>query len=421
MLKQILISVVLAVLTSFYMFPVSFYFLPEAINSKIILAGFGIVALIYDWASKRVLSIPKCVLYSGLLAFVFSMWCLYSVAANGTDDLIYANYWISFFTWTFGAYAICFLIRKMKGAVDMGNLTFFLATVCLAQCILAVWMDSSPALRQFVDGIFVQGQEFYQEVDRLYGIGASLDTAGVRFSVILVLIAHQLSANEKVINNTALSLYYFIAFIVIVIIGSVIARTTWVGAIMGLVYMLLYYVRLDRGRISRNQIRFWSMFLGLVFISVFICVILYRVNPEYRRELRFGFEGFFNWAETGVFRTDSTDKLNSIMWIWPKDTRTWIIGKGLFDNWVFGTDIGYCRFTLYCGLIGMGLFSLFFVYNSVSLIRRFPKVTLLALTLLAMTFIIWLKVATDIFFIFALLFWLPDENDIENLCTSSTT
>jgi len=215
--------------------------------------------------------------------------------------------------------------------------------------------------------------------------------------------------------------YYFIAFIVIVIIGSVIARTTWVGAIMGLVYMLLYYVRLDRGRISRNQIRFWSMFLGLVFISVFICVILYRVNPEYRRELRFGFEGFFNWAETGVFRTDSTDKLNRIMWIWPKDTRTWIIGKGLFDNWVFGTDIGYCRFTLYCGLIGMGLFSLFFVYNSVSLIRRFPKVTLLALTLLAMTFIIWLKVATDIFFIFALLFWLPDENDIENLCTSSTT
>lgn len=421
MLKQVIISVVLVILTSFYIFPVSFYFLPEAINSKIILAGFGIVALIYDWASKRALSVPKSALYSGLLAFVFSIWCLYCVAANGTDDLIYANYWISFFTWTFGAYAICFLIREMKGIVSMENLTFFLAAVGLAQCILAVWMDSSPALRQLIDRIFVQGQEFYHEIDRLYGIGASLDTAGVRFSVVLVLIAHQLSANEKVINNTALSLFYFSAFIVIVIIGSVIARTTWVGAIMGLAYLLLYYIRLDGGRISRSQIKFWSMFLGLVFISVLICVILYRISPEYRRELRFGFEGFFNWVETGVFRTDSTDKLNRIMWVWPKDTRSWIIGKGLFDNWVFLTDIGYCRFTLYCGLIGMGLFSLFFIYNSVSLIRRFPKMTLLAVTLLAMTFIIWLKVATDIFFIFALLFWLPEENEKEILCTSSTT
>ena len=244
----------------------------------------------------------------------------------------------------------------------------------------------------------------------------------MRFSVVLVLIAHQLSTDERIINNIALSLFYLISFAVIVIIGSIIARTTWVGAIAGLFYMIVHNLRLNRGVMKRSQIRYWALFIGITFFSVLICVMLYRMSPEYRNNLRFGFEGFFNWVETGVFRTDSTDKLNRIMWVWPNDTRSWILGKGLFDNWVFGTDIGYCRFTLYCGLVGLILFSLFFVYNSFSLIRRFPNVTFFALMLLALTFVVWLKVATDLFFIYALLFWLPEETDSDEVpCTSSTT
>lgn len=422
MFKRIVISAVLIILTSFFLFPVSFYFLPEFVNSKIMLAGFGIVAFFYDGITRQSFTVPKYVLYSAFLAFVFSLWCLFSVAVNGTEDLLYANYWVSFFTWLFGGYAICFLIRQMQGKVDLSSLTFYLAAVCLAQCILAEWIDHSPSFQHAVDSVFVQGQEFYHDIRRLYGIGASLDTAGVRFSVVLVLIAHQLSTDERIINNIALSLFYLISFAVIVIIGSIIARTTWVGAIAGLFYMIVHNLRLNRGVMKRSQIRYWALFIGITFFSVLICVMLYRMSPEYRNNLRFGFEGFFNWVETGVFRTDSTDKLNRIMWVWPNDTRSWILGKGLFDNWVFGTDIGYCRFTLYCGLVGLILFSLFFVYNSFSLIRRFPNVTFFALMLLALTFVVWLKVATDLFFIYALLFWLPEETDSDEVpCTSSTT
>ena len=408
-LKRIIVFIILVILTSFYIFPVSFVFLPESINSKILLAGFGIVAFFYDAIANRSFSIPRYILFSGLLAFVFSIWCLFCVAENGTDDMSYANYWISFFTWVFGAYAICFLIRQLTGKVDLGSVSFYLAAVCLVQCILAEWIDNSIVLRNWVDSVFVQGQEFFQEVNRLYGIGAALDPAGVRFSVVLVLIAHQLAANERVIQNISLSLFYLIAFVVIVVIGSVIARTTWVGAIMGIAYMAFYYFRLNHGNVSRNQIRFWSLFFGMTFLSILICIVLYRTNLDFRNNLRFGFEGFFNWAETGVFSTGSTDKLNQVMWIWPEDTRSWIIGKGLFENWVFATDIGYCRFTLYCGLVGLCLFSLFFIYNGLVLIRRFPKIVLMAIALTLLTFIIWVKVATDIFFIYALFYWLPEE------------
>ena len=412
MLKKFIISTILVILTSFYLFPVSFSFLPEAVNSKMILAGFGIVAFLYDGIERKSFSVPHPLLYAGILAFIFSLWCFFCVTENGTDDMSYANYWISFFTWVMGAYGVFFLIRTMTGKFDLRTLTFYLTLVCVAQCVLAECIDNIPGVQRFVDRYFVQGQEFYHDIKRLYGIGASLDPAGVRFSVVLLLMGHQLAFRD----SQELSFFYIVSFFVVTIIGSIIARTTWVGAIMGLAYVFVINLKTRHGTISSNQIRFWALFGGLTLLTVLVCIVLYRNSLVFRSNFRFGFEGFFNWVETGVFRTDSMDKLNRVMWVWPTDMRTWIIGKGLFDNFIFGTDIGYCRFSLYCGLIGLGLFSLFFLYNGYSFIHRYPHFILLGILLIAMTFIIWVKVATDIFFIYALLFWLPEEE-----CTSSTT
>ncbi len=416
MIKRIFIEVFLLIIVSFYLFPVSFSFLPEEVNSKMILAGFGIIAFIYDSILNKAVTIPKIVLYSALIAIVFSLWCLYSITENSTDDVSYVNYWISFFTWTFGAYSIYFLLRQMTGSYNMGKLTVYLAGVCLLQCILAEIIDTNPAFQQAVDSIFIQEQDFYQKVNRLYGIGAALDTAGVRFSVVLVLMAHQMSSAGKVMDSKVLSLFYFVSFIVIVIIGSIIARTTWVGASMGLAYMIVSYLSINKGYISGKQLQFWSLLIGLTLLTVIISVILYRTSPDFRANFRFGFEGFFNWVETGVFRTDSTDKLNNVMWVWPKDQQSWIIGTGLFENWAYGTDIGYCRFTLYCGLVGLVLFSLFFIYNGLALYSRFDRFSFLPLFLIALTFVIWMKVSTDIFFIYALFYFLEQPS-----CTSSTT
>ncbi|MBQ6198626.1 MAG: hypothetical protein IJK44_05270 [Bacteroidales bacterium] len=423
MLKRIFISALLVVITSFYLFPVAFYFLPDAINTKIIIAGFGVLAFFYDGVSSRSFIIPRQLLYAGLLAVFFSLWCFYCITKNNTDDLSYANYWISFFTWIFGGYGVCFLLRNMAGKADLATITFYFALVCVSQCIIAEWIDYSPSFRVLVDSVFNQGQEFFQEVKRLYGIGAALDPAGVRFSVTLTLMAHQMSSNGEVINKTGLSLFYFSAFFIIVIIGSMIARTTWLGAGIGLAYMIVSYLSLNNGYLSGKQVQFWSLFIGLALLTLIVSVILYNTNPNFRSSLRFAFEGFFNWAETGVFRTDSTDKLNNVMWIWPQDTRSWIIGTGLFENFVYSTDIGYCRFTLYCGIPGLAIFSVFFIYNGWALFRRFKSLSILPLALVVVNFIVWLKVATDIFFIFALLFFAEEsvQDTSEPTCTSSTT
>lgn len=419
MLKKGFIPSLLFILVSFYFFPISFTFFPEGLNTKMLMAIVGIMGFGYDKLQEGGFSISRTVLISALLAVVFSIWCLFSISENATNDTTYSRYWLSFATWLGGAYGICFLMRKMTGSCDLEKLTFYLSLVCIIQCVLALVIDNVPAFQRFIDGFVVQNQEFYHEVNRLYGIGASLDTAGVRFSVVLVLISHQLTRNGTALLSAPKSIYYFIAFAFVVVIGSIIARTTWVGAIAGILYMVVSNLVIREGVIELRQIYFWLLLLGIVFISVAVSTYLYYHNPDFRANLRFGFEGFFNWAETGVFRTDSTDKLNRIMWVWPKDTRSWIIGTGLFDDWVYGTDIGYCRFTLYCGLVGMVLFSIFFIYNGIAINFSLKHVGLLSLFLIALTFIIWLKVSTDIFFIYALLFCLDKEN--VQTCTSSTT
>ena len=393
-------------MVSLYLFPFSFVFFPEGVNTKMIIAVLGIGFFSFVRIMERRLSISNTVLVSAILAVVFSVWCLFSIAENATSDTTYSRYWLSFATWMGGAYAICSLIREMTGKLDLEQLTFYLTLVCILQCIMALVIDSNPSFAAFVNRYVEQDQDFIKEIRRLYGIGASLDTAGVRFSVVLTLIGHQLSRRGQASRSVPLSVFYFLSFALIVVVGSIIARTTWVGAIAGILYMSLYNLHTDKGVMEGRQVFFWLLLLGVVLVTVSISTYLYYHNPGFRQNLRFGFEGFFNWAETGVFRTDSTDKLNRIMWVWPKDTRSWIIGTGLFDNWVYGTDIGYCRFTLYCGLVGMVLFSIFFIYNGIAISIRMENVALLSVFLIALTFIIWFKVSTDIFFIYALLFCL---------------
>ena len=52
----------------------------------------------------------------------------------------------------------------------------------------------------------------------------------------------------------------------------------------------------------------------------------------------------------------------------------------------------------------MSLYSVYFIYNHLCLNEKFDRFALLSLLLVATTFIIWVKVQTDIFFIDALLF-----------------
>ncbi|MCS4226495.1 hypothetical protein M2408_002605 [Sphingobacterium sp. BIGb0165] len=402
MIRVLLIFCALVVV-SCYFFSFGFTFLPPSVNTKIILAGVGCLLLFGQMVLTQRIEISKQLFTASVLAIVFSLVCFIATDVNRTDDFAYATYFMSFAIWLLAAYTVAFVIYKIHGFIDFHLLTFYLAAACLLQCVLAFWIDSSPAVQSLVDRYIEQGQSFAQEVDRLYGIGASLDNAGVRFSIVLIMLSTLFTRDLFEKRHIPLIVILVTTFFAIFVLGNVISRTTSIGGALGFAYILL-----STGLFSRiiriEFVRFFSVVLILLFLATLMAIYFYESNAIFKGYMQFAFEGFFNFYKTGEWRTDSTDKLAMNMWVWPTDTKTWLIGTGLFDGWIFNTDIGYCRFVLYCGILGFSVFVLFFVFNAIAFMKKYSKHKLLFLMLLAFSFAIWFKVSTDIFLIYALFY-----------------
>lgn len=420
-MRKILVGLILTVVMSFYVFPISFTFLPYAINSKILVAVFGVIAFVFDGIRKNGIFFSQYTILGAILAGAFSVWCLYAITESSTYNTIYADYIVSYATWLAGAYGAYSALRLEYEKVDLEIIIRYLALAGVFQCITAVMIDNSSAFESIVDRFMDNGQDFYRRAHRMYGIGAALDPAGIRFSVILIMIAHQFASSPVVRNNSLYQTSDLVAFATITIIGAVISRTTIIGAGMGISYIGIALFRMRKGgfvTLKLVQRFFW-------FIIVMVCIVgaaiyFYHTSNTFQGYLRFGFEAFFNWVETGEFRTSSTDTLTNEMWIWPSDLHTWIFGQGTFGIFENNTDIGYCNFTLYCGLIGMVIFSVFFLYCHFAMTKKYQEFNITACLLTALTFIVWVKVTTDIFFIDALLFCAVGDEVLETVHNSET-
>lgn len=413
MIRKLIVGFILTLVMSLYVFPITFTFLPDAVNSKMLVAGFGILAFAYDSVRKGAAEISGVTLMAGLLAIIFSVWCLFSITVSNTPEKTYVNYVVSFVTWLAGAYGVYAALRSGHETVDLQILVRYLALVGVFQCVAAVLIDNYGWFNSFVRSFWAYGPDYYERNQRLYGIGAALDPGGIRFSVIQVMIAHLFATHPKVRDNRQSQLTLLIAFSIITIIGSVISRTTLVGSGLGLAYIGFSLMKLRKGGfITLRMLQIYVVFIFAMAGVLAFSIYFYSASQTFHGYLRFGFEAFFNYAEIGEFRTNSTDILDT-MWVWPEDTLTWLIGRGTFGVFQNGTDIGYCNFILYCGIIGLLIFSVFFIYCHWVQVNKFANFHMAALMLIALTFIVWVKVTTDIFFIDALLFCIAGDEFAE--------
>ncbi|MCT3700285.1 hypothetical protein [Elizabethkingia anophelis] len=402
-MRYILIVLMVFITSSFY-FPFEFAFLPE-LNTKQMLAGIGFIFMVYHMVRMEKISISREVAIASVIAIIFSAIGLFSVDYNYSDDFSYATYIVSMWVWFSASYAVVTLMGFLHGYLSYKLVINYLIAVCIMQCGFALAIDFNPTFKAFVDAYFITGdREFLEEVKRLYGIGAALDVAGVRFSAVLIMIAILISKDDIVRRNQKLAALYFVSFLLIAGVGNMISRTTSIGMIIGVVY-LIYALNLFKVSVSIVTLNIWKILLISMLLVLPIAIYFYNTNEGIYKLTRFAFEGFFNWLEKGVWYTDSTNKLNTEMWVWPDENniKTWLIGDAVFTDWsIVGTDIGYCRFIFYCGLIGLGTFILFFIYLSYCMWIKFPKIKHLFLLLFILELINWVKVSTDIFLVYAL-------------------
>ena len=426
---RILLILLSIVVTSLMYFPFEFVAFP-GLNTKKILAVIGLCICLCDLLRIRNTQIPRNLLYLSLWAGIVSLIGLFSVIYNNTPDYAYATYIFSMWVWLSAAYVVCSLLRWVHGYINIELLTHYLMVVCICQCFLALIIDSDPILKNWVNMFINQGQDYLVEVKRIYGIGASLDVAGTRFSACLILIVFLIQKNKERLSQFHFWCY-ITAYVIIAVVGNMIARTTTVGIIIGLIY-LGYVFKPWKLSVMKSSIGIWRNILIISIILIPLGSYLYSTNEQFHKLFRFAFEGFFNYIEYGEWETASTGKLKT-MYVFPDNLRTWIIGDGYFSNphysdpnyvgkttkygYYMGTDVGYLRFIFYFGIIGLLSFSAFMIYSAKICMKNLSQYKELFALLLISNFVIWFKVSTDIFLVFALFICVANLQDNKELDT----
>ena len=387
------------------------------------MAGVGLVWFGFNIAKGRKGNIDKDFFVLSLIALSLSLFSLVAMVYNNTRDGSFLTYFVSMWVWLGGAYTVINVMKKVHGYVSVELVCNYLIAVCVAQCIIAYSMSVMPVLKSFVDS-FLGGEDAFmgKAEGRIYGIGAALDVAGLRFSAVLVMLAF-LSVNHSS-EHTGISLLYVIAFFVIAVIGNMMARTTSVGVILILLFWLFNGIK-NRNKDQVGKLGKWLTIITLIVVPFII--FQYNTNPVFKENIRFGFEGFFSLAETGKWQTGSSDILLNHMIVLPESIKTWLIGDGYganpagdpyyigpdYHGFYMGTDIGYIRFLFYFGIFGAIALVSLICYAAFSCIRRFPSYKIMFLLILAVNLIVWFKVSTDIFMVFALFLCISKEDNDE--------
>ena len=422
-----LIKILLAgIAVSFYFFPFEFTFLP-GVNTKMAMAGVGLVLYALDLARGRAPQINKDGFQIAVIAALVSLCGLASVIINNTNDYTYATYIVSMFVWLGGAYTAVKVVKWLHGYVSVELICNYLIGVCVGQCVLALMIDSMPAFKAIVDR-YVIGFDFVDterltKAKRLYGIGAGLDVAGTRFAAVLVMIAAMIQRLSESRFYKYIWLY-LVAFLFIGLVGNMIARTTTVGVIVALIYWIIASGVFNM-TLQKDNVRVWKYLAGVLCISLPIIIYLYSSSQQFHDNVRFAFEGFFSIAETGKWETNSNNILKNMI-IFPDNLKTWLIGDGYLDDpfhkdpyyvgpdyhgYYMATDIGYIRFIFYFGLIGLVTFVSYFFKVAKTCVSRFPKYATMFWLVLAINMIVWLKVSTDIFLVFAIFLCISKEDN----------
>lgn len=403
------------IVTSMFLYPFAPVFLFGA-NTKQVLAAMALVILLVELSRKKSGTIDKDFMFLFIYSLLVSLSVMFSVFYNNTTDYTYVTYSISMLVWTAGAFAVVCLMRYIHGYLTVPLVVYYLAGVCVMQCVLAFLIDRYPLVESYCSLLDqnIPGNLEHSE-GRLFGVGCAFDVGGMRMACVLVMMGVLFPHVVKEYNSKRVVVIIFLLlFLIISIIGNMIARTTSIGLALALGYMTIYsLMHMFDTYEKKNLVGKWL--LGLLLGSFIIVPVLYRLDADFHRNLRFAFEGFFSLVEKGRWEVHSNDILVS-MYRWPETFKTWIIGDGYFYNtnldpyytgrvytqYYMATDVGYVRFIYYAGIVCMGMFSLFMCKAAAICANKFTSYKFMFILLLALQFLIWGKVASDVYAVFAI-------------------
>jgi hypothetical protein len=365
-LKNLIGKVVVFVCLFFYLYSIPFRFIPLHIGSRVVLGIAGFIILIFqivkEAETKKDIFIAKdIVVYVSIFALIV-FFSLISIFFNDTRDLEFVTYPISLCLILLAAYFIHFIVKKTYRVITYETIMNLIVIAVLVQVLLALSSFLSPAINNFLISLQsineLEASKIEQTMSlRLVGFGSTFFGAGLINGFALMIIAVLIKKRDIRYSRI---LFLSFAFLAIFVLGMMMARTTIIGFILAIGYLVtptLYF----KIKMIKNKLRF---FLSLIFIPVFAILLLSVFAPKLMNSLSvaasFGFEMFINYYQHGEVSTESTDVLQS-MYIFPNNAKTYLIGDGHFylqpgneaSGYYMRTDVGYLRLIYYFGITGM--------------------------------------------------------------------
>lgn len=334
-----------------------------------------------------------------------------TITINGTNDIEFIKYPLSLIFILLAGYFLHFIIRETYGKINSTIVLNYIVAAVLAQVTIAAISFLNPSVSIALQSIQnINDFDAAKLVDtagyRLNGFGSNFFGAGLINGFALLSIAVLVKQSN---NSSRHILYLSFAFIAILGLGSMMARTTLVGGAMSL-FFLLIPVSVINKRIVKIRAKFFAY---IVLLPVSVILFMVTVFPDFADSLQnvasFGFEMFFSYSETGDLSTASTDLLEE-MYVLPDNPKTYIIGDAHFyirpgdpgNGYYKNTDVGYLRLIYYFGITGTLIYFLLQYGAVINAIESNPgNKTLRMYILLAFVFclIANLKGFTDFFFL----------------------
>lgn len=298
--------------------------------------GFGLFAY-HRFPFKEIVSV---LIAMGAMYFIFytSGWL------NNVDDPYTTGYFRSQIAWLFSAYFIIFTIFKIHKKPSFNTVLLYIAAAIGLQALIAFGMNVNDSIKDFFFSLQMQS-EITEEIleegagQRIMGYGIAFFGAGAVAGLGLIIISYLLMRMK--LNNTgfiALALLYVFTFY----IGLFMARTTVIGAAVGLLVIAILYLWDNRS--VKKQARIF--FISSIFMMAGGYVFAMFYFPHFSD---WAFELFTTFLRTGKLETRSSAGLEKMFKI-PTDLDTLIFGTG---RMIFmGTDVGYSRMLYYVGIPG---------------------------------------------------------------------
>lgn len=414
-------NIVALILMFLYFYTITFSFLP--FSTTVIFGIFGFL-----WFGLLVLqdkisfTINKHMMRFLILLISVGAVSMVSLAINSTRDIKFISYVFSTLAIIFASYFVIKILKKMKYELSFEFIGRLIINVIFIQSIIAFSMFLIPELKELLLGLEKLTADQYERVNalfefRIFGLGASKTfMAGIYNGFGLILMA----IFFRMYKFSSKQLFVFsLKFLLIFLVGMMMARTTLVGALLAISIILM--PKDFKATISMVKKRF--LFITLAFI-VPIVIILLLMNfsstfaMTFGRAIEYGFEMFVNYFAYGSFETDSTNELKTL-YVFPTELKTYIIGDGYWAHptdigqYYMNTDVGYLRLIYYFGIVGLLTYLSMQMYLIVRAYKSFNIGAEIYLFVVAYLLILNLKGFTDLLFmhILFLMAYLLNKNN----------